>query len=141
LNPRPAWQTPKIASLNKGSIDGRIVPDVAALAGDPLYDLVVLSRDAPNGGTSASAPVWAALLARIDANLPSGKQQRFVTQLLYKRAPAGKAVGALGCNDVTHGNNASHPPPKGYAASPGFDAVSGWGTPRGIELEGLLSGI
>jgi kumamolisin len=142
LNARPSWQTPKITSLNKGSIDGRIVPDVAALAGDPLYDLVMLSKHAPNGGTSASAPVWAALIARIDANLPAGKQQRFVTPLLYKLAPAGKTVGALGCNDVMSGNNTSHPKPaKGYSAGPGFDAVSGWGTPRGIELEALLSTV
>ena len=36
LNPRPKWQTPRIPSLNKGSIVGRIVPDVAALAGQSL---------------------------------------------------------------------------------------------------------
>jgi kumamolisin len=140
--PRPAWQTPKVASLNKGSIDGRIVPDVAAVAGDPLYDLVVLGRDAPNGGTSASAPVWAALMARIDANLPAGKQQRFATPLLYKLTSSGKAVGALGCNDVISGNNASHPKPgKGYLAGAGFDAVSGWGTPRGTDLASFLATV
>jgi len=68
---RPTWQTVSVTSLNKGSIVGRVVPDVAAIAGAPLYDLIIMGRDAPNGGTSAAAPVWAALIARINANLPA----------------------------------------------------------------------
>src|SRR5262249_39979311 len=60
---RPAWQTVEVASLNPSSIDGRVVPDVAALAGPPLYQLTLLGRSAPNGGTSASAPLWASLIA------------------------------------------------------------------------------
>jgi kumamolisin len=142
VNPRPAWQTPRIKSINQGGIDGRVVPDVAAVAGDPFYDLVVLGKDAPNGGTSASAPVWAALVARLNANLPQSKQQRFLTPLFYKIAPDGNPVGAVGCNDITQGNNASHPQPnKGYKAGAGFDAVSGWGTPRGKVLQAMLSAI
>jgi kumamolisin len=137
---RPKWQTVKVKSLNAGSIDGRVVPDVAAVAGDPFYDLIVLGRDSPNGGTSAAAPVWAALIARIDARLPSGKRQRFLTPLLYQTVPGGKQAGAIGCNDVTHGNNVSRPHPgKGYAAGRGFDAVTGWGTPNGIALQSVLS--
>jgi kumamolisin len=136
---RPSWQGVKVKSLNKGSIDGRIVPDVAAVAGNPFYDLIVLGRDSPNGGTSAAAPVWAALIARINANLPSAKRQRFLTPLLYNLAPSGQTVGTIGCNDITQGNNASRPQPgKGYAAGPGFDAVSGWGTPNGTALQAAL---
>lgn len=80
--PRPAWQTVSVVSLNAGSIDGRVVPDVAALAGSPYYDLIFLGQDSPAGGTSAATPLWAALLARIAAGLPAGHQQRFLTPLL-----------------------------------------------------------
>jgi kumamolisin len=59
-----------------------VVPDVAALAGQPLYDLIFRGDAQPNGGTSASAPLWAALIARINALLPRAKQQRFLTPLL-----------------------------------------------------------
>jgi len=63
--PRPAWQAVQVASLNAGSIDGRVIPDIAALAGPPFYDLIFEGQDSPNGGTSAATPLWAALLARI----------------------------------------------------------------------------
>jgi len=132
---RPTWQNVTVKSLNNPSIDGRVVPDVSALAGPPLYDLIFVGKDFPNGGTSASTPLWAALLARINASLPSQLQQRFLTPLLYGNAKNGQARGAISCRDITVGQNASHPDPGvGYQAQPGFDAVSGWGTPNGTAL-------
>jgi len=139
LYARPQWQDVSVKSLNTGSIDGRVVPDVTALAGPPLYDLVLMGKDAPNGGTSASTPLWAALLARINARLSAAKQQRFVTPLLYQTGPRGRTMGQAACHDITTGQNASHPhPDKGYHAGPGFDAVSGWGTPKGTALLAAL---
>jgi len=136
---RPTWQNVQIQSLNAGSIDGRVIPDIAALAGDPLYDLIFMGADQPNGGTSASAPLWAALIARMNANLPAAKQQRFLTPLLYGNGPTGQPVGAAGCRDITVGNNISRPQPAvGYQAGTGFDAVSGWGVPIGTALLGAL---
>jgi kumamolisin len=136
LFPRPTWQTVTVTSLNLGSIDGRVVPDVAALAGPPLYELILAGRSAPNGGTSASAPLWAALIARINAGLPSAKQQRFLTPLLYQHGSSGRVVGQAAFRDITRGQNASHPQPgKGFSAGPGYDAVSGWGVPNGTALQ------
>jgi len=136
---RPAWQTVQIPSLNAGSIDGRVIPDVAALAGAPLYDLIFLGQDQPNGGTSASAPVWAALVARLDAKLPTPKRQRFLAPLLYLPGPGGQIPGQSAFNDITSGDNTSNPEPGvGYNAAPGFDAVSGWGTPDGVKLVAAL---
>ena len=40
LYDRPGWQDVSITSLNKNSRDGRVVPDITALAGPPMYDLV-----------------------------------------------------------------------------------------------------
>lgn len=114
------------------------MPDVAALAGPPLYELTLLGRSAPNGGTSASPPLWAALIARVNAALPQAKRQRFLAPLLYQAAPGG-TIGSAGCTDITSGNNASHPHPgKGYEARAGFDAVTGWGVPSGNALLAAL---
>jgi len=138
---RPDWQNVKVKSLNPGSIDGRVVPDVAALAGDPLYDLVFTGKQMPNGGTSASAPLWAALVARMNATLPQSKRQRFVAPLLYINS-GGQPVGKTGSCDITSGTNVSLPKPGvGYKAGLGFDAVSGWGVPDGVRLAAALATV
>jgi kumamolisin len=95
----------------------------------------------PEGGTSASAPVWAALIARINANLPANKQQRFLTPLLYEKLPSGEPVGKVAFRDITIGNNTSTPPGIGYDAGPGFDAATGWGVPDGVKLLDALKMI
>jgi kumamolisin len=139
---RPTWQNVHIKSLNPGSIDGRVTPDIAALAGDPLYDLIFLLRDQPNGGTSASTPLWASLIARISANLATAKQQRFVTPLLYQNASNGQPIGKSCSRDITSGVNTSDPEPgKGYKAGPGFDAVTGWGVPDGVKLQDAFAAV
>jgi kumamolisin len=133
--PRPKWQAVKVASLNQGSIDGRVVPDVTALSGPPWYAMVLNGKWTTGGGTSASAPLWAALIARINALLPKDKRQRFLTPQLYKASALGEPLGKHVCRDVTIGHNASIPHPgKGYEACEGFDAASGWGTPVGTSL-------
>jgi kumamolisin len=136
---RPAWQPEHLVSLNHGSIAGRIVPDVAALAGAPYYELTLLGHSAPAGGTSAATPVWASLIARIDAALPAAKRQRFRAPMLYHKTPSGGTIGEAGCTDITSGHNTSHPQPgKGYVAGRGFDAVTGWGVPNGKALLAAL---
>jgi kumamolisin len=136
--PRPAWQTVQIASVNPGSINGRVVPDVAADASaNTGYWMVVDGQGGVSGGTSASAPLWAALIARINASLGGGLSVGYLTPLLYQ-AVGGKAVlGATGCRDITSGNN-NTASIGGYSAGPGYDAVTGWGAPLGA---GLLSGL
>ena len=136
---RPPWQNVAVTSINSGSLQGRVIPDVAALAGPPLYQLTLLGQSSPNGGTSASAPLWASLLARLNAALPAAKQQRFLPPILYGNGSSGATVGEAGCTDIVSGNNASHPKPgKGYQAQNGYDAVTGWGVPNGKNLLAAL---
>jgi kumamolisin len=134
LFPRPSWQDVNIASVNAGAIAGRVVPDVAALAGPPLYDLIFLGKDSPNGGTSAATPTWASLLALLAGSAPTPWKPSFLAPQLYTNGP----VGATGCTDITSGDNDSSTLGKGYGATAGFDAVSGWGVPDGNALLAAL---
>jgi kumamolisin len=144
---RPSWQKDvRVKLLNQNSRKGRMVPDVSALAGKPYYEMYFLQYPWPQGKTSASAPVWAALIARINALLPPKKQQRFLTPLLYREGKkgklAGKTIGKTAFRSITKGNNAVDNLPKiYYKAGPGFDAVTGWGVPNGLKLLDCLKEI
>ncbi len=102
---------------------GRGIPDVAAVA-DPYTGIVVMHVDGrhvePIGGTSASAPLWASLIVRINQAL--GTKVGFLNPTLYAYC----ATGVL--NDITVGNNGA------YAAGTGWDACTGLGTPSGNKL-------
>jgi kumamolisin len=74
----------------------------------------------PVGGTSAVAPLWAGLLARINQGL--GKPVGFINPLLYAAPEDGTF------RDITSGNNGD------YKASKGWDACTGLGTPNGQSL-------
>ncbi len=139
--PAPAWQDGIQVTDTQGRAanPGRILPDVSALSVSPLYDLIFLGKDSPNGGTSASAPLLASLLARIqEQRAKANKPPLFFTSWLYTADPGGQIPGAVGCNDITSGNNISSDPGFGYVAGSGFDAASGWGTPDGVKLLNLL---
>jgi kumamolisin len=141
--PRPTWQsTVKIESVNPGAIVGRVLPDVAANAdwtASP-YLLVVGGKAQPNGGTSAATPLWASLVTLINEQRGPGNRIGYLTPVLYEAeagAKAGNTVGSEGCTDVLSGNNTTDAI-GGYSAGPGYDAVSGWGTPNGQKLMASL---
>lgn len=129
---RPSWQTVSVDPVNPGSIEGRIVPDVAADASASTgYWMVVDGQGGASGGTSASAPLWASLIALLNASL--GKPVGYLNPLLYQAGADGKTLGQSGCRDITDGNNATASI-GGYSAGPGYDAVTGWGVPIGTAL-------
>jgi kumamolisin len=117
------------ASANGGG-SGRGVPDVAGNA-DPVtgYLVVVGGRQQPIGGTSAVAPMWAGLIARLAQ--ASGKRFGLFQPLLYNGVTAG--VAAPGFNDIVSGSNGT------YHAGPGWDACTGLGSPDGTALLARLS--
>ncbi len=71
------------------------------------------------GGTSASSPCWAGLIAIADQM--RGKPLGLIQPALY-------SLRGKGMHDITSGNN-SNGGVSGYQALPGYDLVSGWGTP------------
>jgi kumamolisin len=107
---------------------GRGVPDVSAVA-DPETGVVVMHIDGQQleqiGGTSASTPLWAALIARLNQGL--GANCGFLNPVLYTKC----ANGVL--RDITAGNNGA------YSAEPGWDACTGLGSPDGQRLLHALS--
>jgi kumamolisin len=124
--PLPAWQ----ANLNLTASDGTVsalaargVPDIAGDAAPGTgYKVLVDGQSIVVGGTSAVAPLWAGLVARINA--ASGKAAGAINPVLYANAAA--------LNDIVSGNNGS------YAAAPGWDACTGLGSPDGAKLAGVL---
>jgi len=134
--PRPSWQTVPVQSVNPGSIEGRVVPDVAADASaNTGYWTVVDGQGGASGGTSAAAPLWASLIARLNASL--GAPVGFLSPLLYQAGANGQPLGQTGCRDITSGNNDTASI-GGYSAGPGYDGVTGWGVPIGTALESGL---
>jgi kumamolisin len=125
--PRPSYQSGVSVPAAPNGYAGRGVPDVAGDA-DPAsgYSVRVDGSATVLGGTSAVAPLWAALLARINQSL--GVPVGFVNPRLY--SPAGAAT----FHDVTSGNN------NGYSAGPGWDPCTGWGSPDGARLLQSLRG-
>ena len=138
LFPRPGYQlgVPRISAT-------RGVPDVAADASGHTGMAIALSaggtttiRDA--GGTSASAPIWAALIALADQY--AGRQLGLVNPAIYQIARGPRYHQAF--HDVTRGNNTVRFPPRtitGYQAAPGWDPVTGWGSPDAQVLIPLLA--
>ncbi len=109
-------------SVNPSHFKGRGVPDVAGDA-DPAtgYQIFVDGRSAVFGGTSAVAPLWAALIAVLNQQV--GKPMGFLNPSLYGTPIAGKAL-----RDITSGNNGA------FNAGQGWDACTGLGSPNGQQL-------
>lgn len=130
----PAWQghlSVATGTAPAAALDGRGIPDVAAVA-DPRtgYRVRIDGSDMVIGGTSAVAPLWAALLARLAG--ASGHGGGLLQPALYAAAPAG-TTGA-GFRDVIAGNNGT------YLATAGWDACTGLGVPIGTALAARFRG-
>ena len=146
-------------TADPAALVGRGLPDVSANAGGNLfYGVPQAAMDGLHGGggTSASAPLWAALVSQFNAifhdqGLP---KLGYMNDLLYIAA----AIAPGSFNDVTLGNNVSSfalggaysdaetgtaitPTGYGYQASPGFDLATGLGSPNGLLLARALTDI
>ena len=122
----------------------RAVPDVAATASPHTALAVITSTGAGkytihgSGGTSASAPLWAGLIALADQR--AGRHLGFVNAALYRIGRSARYRQAF--HDVTAGSNTVRFPPRtitGYRTAPGWDPVTGWGSPDARVLIPLLA--
>jgi len=113
------------SAVNPAGPVRRGVPDVAGDA-DPAtgYNILVDGQSLSFGGTSAVAPLWAGLIARINQKL--GHNVGFINTILYQNPQA--------FNDITSGSNID------YSAGPGWDPCTGLGSPKGGDILKALSG-
>ena len=123
----PAWQAGSAVPQGPGGRAGRGVPDVAGNA-DPQtgYQVYIDGHSQVIGGTSAVAPLWAALIARLNQKLGGS---------LGDAHAAFYGAGARAFRDITSGNNGA------FRAAPGWDACTGLGSPRGTALLAALAAL
>jgi subtilase family serine protease len=118
---------------------GRGYPDVAALGHN--YIIYASGSNQPVGGTSASSPAFAGVVALLNDHRlkKNGKPIGFANPLLYAMAAAHPAA----FNDVTSGDNACTEDGcaatcKGFNAYKGWDPVTGLGSPNFGEMINYL---
>ncbi|MBV9368937.1 MAG: S8 family serine peptidase, partial [Frankiales bacterium] len=132
--PRPSWQAGQGVGDQGAGTQFREVPDIAAVA-DPASGTIVISAGASSdgkdptaetagGGTSLSAPMWAGFTALMNVYLQQhgGKAVGFLNPTLYYLFNHPPQFPPF--HDVTLGNNDF------YVATPGYDPVTGLGTPN-----------
>jgi xanthomonalisin len=141
--PIPTWQqlAGVINASNQGSSTLRNSPDVAAEADFDNPTVINGSYVTGYGGTSFATPRWAGFLALVnEQSVANGKGTvGFINPALYNLGVSSGYAGAL--HDITSGSN---PPTSGggsgFNAVPGYDLVTGWGSPAGAALINQLAG-
>lgn len=120
----PPWQRIAAGAVAPDRHDGkRMTPDIAAVA-DPFTGVKIVLNDqmVVGGGTSQSAPIWSALTAVMNQYLVENNGDLIgdINPLLYRIA---QGAPRPAFRDVTLGGNAVD------SAGPGYDLVTGLGTP------------
>jgi len=119
--------------------NGRVTPDISAL-GDVNFEVIVNGHSSQEGGTSAAVPTVAAFATLLNqGRLKQGKTPLgFLNPLLYHIA----TVNPEAYYDVGVGSNAitcqGCPGLTGFISNPGFDPVSGLGTPDFVAFEKII---
>jgi kumamolisin len=146
----PLWQN--AVQVNMQPLAGRGVPDIAgnASAVSSGYDLFIygmnlsdLNTPAPTrAGTSAVAPLYAGLMALINANIfplaniaTTATSVGFLNPSLYGM-PASWAAQVF--NDVNDDQTNTFDGVAGYSTTAGWDPCTGWGSVNGAQLADFL---
>ena len=127
----PSYQSNYGLHYSNGSFNARTTPDVSLDADNKSSVLIYDGHFDSVGGTSFSAPAWAALIAIADEARAADKESSLdgPTQTL----PDLYQLSKNDYHDITQGNN-------GYSAGVGYDFVTGLGTPVASRVVGDLWG-
>ncbi|MDB6064190.1 MAG: Sedolisin [Pedosphaera sp.] len=138
----PTWQQGINMTTNLGSINNRNYPDVA-MPGINIF-LVFKNGTASGaiGGTSASSPLWAGFMALVNQQAAfQGKPAvGFANPAIYAIGKGPRSTYTNCFHDVTTGNTFNSQNPTRYAAIPGYDLCTGWGSPVGLSTINALAG-
>ena len=129
--PAPPWQggdshvvgrclSGPTGNTNDTGLPCRGLPDVAAQSGDITGDGYDIGPDGTGAGTSLAAPLWQGMWARIQSSSGTPAGYGFAPPLIYQLGDG--VTAAADFNDIVVGDN-------GFPATPGWDYVSGFGTP------------
>lgn len=138
----PAWQAGIATSANGGSTTLRNVPDVAMEADFDNYACDMGLCSAMWAGTSFAAPRWAAFAALANQQAAAAGEPAlgFLNPALY--ALGESSAFASDFHDIVQGNNNADGSCCGqqfFYALPGYDLVTGWGSPAGQPLIDALA--
>jgi kumamolisin len=125
---KPKYQASIDVPVPTGTVNptGRGVPDVAGVADpDTGFQVICDGQQGVVGGTSAVAPLWAALIALLNQEL--GRNLGWFHPSLYGAITEHKAL-----HDITSGNNGA------YKAATGWDPCTGLGSPNGKAILTVL---
>ena len=133
--PLPPWQSfARVAGSVNAGHNGRGVPDIAGNSdGASGYIIYLFGAAATvgSGGTSAAAPLYAALVALLNAGLdePVG----YLNPILY-------AAPGYVFRDIADGQSNAYAGAPSYLSGPGWDACTGLGVVNGMALKYALQG-
>jgi subtilase family serine protease len=134
--PIPAYQQLPgvVTTTNHASKKLRNIPDVAGEANTNQFSCYDGGCYGGNGGTSYAAPVWAGFLALVNQQAVANRKAPvgFINPAIYAIGTGTSYTKDL--HDQISGSNGK------YFAVKGYDLVTGWGSPEGVNLIDALLG-
>ena len=132
--PIPSYQQLKgVVTPPSGATNAlRNIPDIASQSSPRQYNCAMGTCHYFGGGTSYAAPLWAGLIAMANQRslANGGSYVGFLNPALYT---IGTGLGFTNdIHDITSGSNGA------YSAVTGYDLVTGWGSPKGVNLINAL---
>lgn len=127
---RPTWNNGNGVPAG----DKRVSSDIS-LVSDPWtgYAIYVEGQWGEVGGTSAAAPMWAALWGLTLES--TGGRLGLANETIYRAGNSAEYSNLF--FDVVTGDNGDHRGP-GYKTTPNWDHPTGWGTPNGTNLQAWI---
>jgi subtilisin-like proprotein convertase family protein len=130
----PAYQAGVVTQSTVRRANPDVAFDADPASGVPVYDSYDFGTVTPwiqVGGTSFSTPAWSAIIAIAD----QGRALQGLSSLdgATQTLPLLYQLPSTSYHDITSGNN-------GFVAAPGYDLVTGLGTPRVASIVGGLIG-
>jgi len=133
--PIPSWQklAGVITSSDHGSTTLRNIPDVSSESNAAQYVCAQGICKNQGGGTSYAAPLWASLIAMANQQAAANGEATvgFINTALYDIGIGSSFTSDF--HDITSGSNGK------YSAVKGYDLVTGWGSPQGVDLINALA--
>jgi len=122
-----------ITSSNQASSTLRNIPDVASESNGNQYVCAMGECKTHGAGTSYAAPLWAGLIAMVNEQAAANGEpyMGFLNTALYDIGVGSDFTTDF--HDITSGSNGA------YSAVVGYDLVTGWGSPQGVNLIDALA--